>query len=665
MPTPIAIAFIVVALFAAAFFAGAETALTAASRARLRALETAGDERAALVARLMATRSRFVSAMLLGGQLVTIAASALATNALVATTGERGVVYATVIMTALIVVFGEVLPKTIAHRLSRPHVADHRADGVVLRHGVRARRQRGRRAGPPHAAAVRRLARRSPERLGIRGAARRGRYPPQRGRASRATSATCSAGCSSSPRSPSPTSWSTAPRCARSTPTCRPTSWCARCSPRPTPACRCGAATPTTSSACCTPRTCCAPSPRLAATPAASTPPTSRSRPWFVPEATTLRDQLKAFLRRKIHSALVVDEYGVVLGLLTLEDIIEEIVGDIKDEHDVTVQGVRQQLDGSLIVDGSVTIRDLNRAMDWSLPDDEAATIAGLVIHEARAIPEPKQTFSFHGLRFEVLRKQRNRIAALRITPLTPPRAAARRSAAADGQSARLTALSRLALPRAAGLAYIGARMARSSAEARSHVLEQSRRRTLAFAGAGAVGPGARRTAPAERSRGMHPPRAGGGLRGLASGRRRPAASAAAAHPARGAHRAARLVRARARSTPSSPTRSASISCSAATPARPRPASTPTGPGRSARSSRSRSADQQITEVGYRGDAQFRRHSRREPDADRRPEHRQRPFPRELADRSRPSRGLRVQHSQSRARRSKRSPRASCARWSA
>jgi Mg2+/Co2+ transporter CorB len=150
---------------------------------------------------------------------------------------------------------------------------------------------------------------------------------------------------------------------------------------------------------------------------------------WFVPEATTLRDQLQAFLQRKSHSALVVDEYGVVLGLLTLEDIIEEIVGDIKDEHDVTVQGVRKQLDGSLIVDGSVTIRDLNRAMDWSLPDDEAATIAGLVIHEARTIPEPKQTFSFHGLRFEVLRRQRNRIAALRVTPLATREGDAKKAA--------------------------------------------------------------------------------------------------------------------------------------------------------------------------------------------------------------------------------------------
>ena len=139
---------------------------------------------------------------------------------------------------------------------------------------------------------------------------------------------------------------------------------------------------------------------------------------WFIPEGTTLREQLREFLKRKIHSAVVVDEYGMVLGLITLEDIIEEIVGDIKDEHDVSALGLRQQQDGSLIVDGSVTIRDLNRAMDWNLPDDEAATIAGLVIHEARAIPETRQTFVFHGLRFEVLRKQRNRIAALRITPM-------------------------------------------------------------------------------------------------------------------------------------------------------------------------------------------------------------------------------------------------------
>jgi Mg2+/Co2+ transporter CorB len=144
---------------------------------------------------------------------------------------------------------------------------------------------------------------------------------------------------------------------------------------------------------------------------------------WFVPETTTLRDQLQAFLPRKTQMALVVDEYGVVMGLVTLEDILEEIVGDIKDEHDLVVPGMRQQPDGSVVVEGSVTIRDLNRAMDWALPDEEAATIAGLVIHEARAIPEPKQVFVFHGFRFEVLRKNRNRIVALRISPLGAPMA--------------------------------------------------------------------------------------------------------------------------------------------------------------------------------------------------------------------------------------------------
>ncbi len=142
------------------------------------------------------------------------------------------------------------------------------------------------------------------------------------------------------------------------------------------------------------------------------------TKPWFVPDTTTLTDQLNAFLKRKAHFALVVDEYGDVQGLVTLEDIIEEIVGDIADEHDVEIQGVRPQPDGSVNVDGSVAIRDINRAMSWDLPDEEATTVAGLVIHEARIIPEAGQAFTFHGFRFQVLRKNRNRITALRITPL-------------------------------------------------------------------------------------------------------------------------------------------------------------------------------------------------------------------------------------------------------
>jgi CBS domain containing-hemolysin-like protein len=148
-------------------------------------------------------------------------------------------------------------------------------------------------------------------------------------------------------------------------------------------------------------------------------------KPWFVPDTTEVSSQLNAFLKRKSHFALVVDEYGEVQGLVTLEDIIEEIVGEISDEHDIVVQGVRPQPDGSVNVDGAVPIRDLNRATGWELPDEEATTVAGLVIHEARIIPEPGQAFTFHGFRFQVLRKNKNRITALHITPLAKEKAAA------------------------------------------------------------------------------------------------------------------------------------------------------------------------------------------------------------------------------------------------
>jgi Mg2+/Co2+ transporter CorB len=144
------------------------------------------------------------------------------------------------------------------------------------------------------------------------------------------------------------------------------------------------------------------------------------TKPWFVPDTTQLQDQLNAFLRRKAHFAIVVDEYGEVEGLVTLEDIIEEIVGDIADEHAVEMQGVKQEADGSVVVDGSVPIRDLNRALDWNLPDDEATTVAGLVIHETQTIPEEKQAFTFHGKRFVVLKREKNRITRLRIKATDP-----------------------------------------------------------------------------------------------------------------------------------------------------------------------------------------------------------------------------------------------------
>ncbi len=148
---------------------------------------------------------------------------------------------------------------------------------------------------------------------------------------------------------------------------------------------------------------------------------TLASEPWFVPETTTLEEQLQAFRDRREHFALVVDEYGVLQGLVTLEDILEEIFGDIAEEHDKhSPEGIRPQADGSYNVDGWTPVRELNRELQWELPDDVATTIAGLVIHEARVIPEVGQVFSFFGFKFEVLRRQRNQIMALRITPPRP-----------------------------------------------------------------------------------------------------------------------------------------------------------------------------------------------------------------------------------------------------
>jgi Mg2+/Co2+ transporter CorB len=144
--------------------------------------------------------------------------------------------------------------------------------------------------------------------------------------------------------------------------------------------------------------------------------------PWFVPETTTLEEQLASFRDQRSHFALVVDEYGALQGLITLEDILDEIFGDIPDEHEEEGRpDVRRRPDGSFLIDGTVSVRDLNRDLDWNLPDDEATTIAGLVIHEARTIPEVGQRFAFFGFQFEVLRRQRNQITALRVIPPSEP----------------------------------------------------------------------------------------------------------------------------------------------------------------------------------------------------------------------------------------------------
>lgn len=419
MPVAADIAILLCSLIGAAFFAGAETALTAASRARMQALETSGDRRAALVQGLIATRGRMISSMLLGGQVVTISASAFATSLLFESFGERGVLYASVLMTVLIVIFGEVLPKTVAIAYpDRAALALAPAvsffvtifgpvvmivEGFVgfllsltgFRKGADVTEVSGH---DELRGAVDILHREG----GVSGSDRH-----MLGGLLELADLDVSDVMVHRTKMRSIDADLDPDALARevlASPFTRMPVW------RGNPENIIGLLHAKD---------------MLRALAASGGNAASLkiadivSEPWFVPDTTDLRHQLQAFLRRKAHSALVVDEYGVVLGLVTLEDIIEEIVGDITDEHDIAVQGVRQQRDGSLIVDGSVPIRDINRAMDWNLPDEEAATIAGLVIHEARAIPEAKQAFIFHGFRFEVLRKQRNRIAALRIRPLT------------------------------------------------------------------------------------------------------------------------------------------------------------------------------------------------------------------------------------------------------
>jgi len=419
-------------LIFSAFFSGSETALTAASRARMHALEEDGNQRARLVNRLLMSRERLIGAILLGYNLANIAASALATSLFLAVFGDAGVAYATLVMTVIVVLFAEVLPKTYAI-LNADRMALAVAPLVRFLVAVLA----------PMTAAMQFLVRHTLRLFGafvsadaqvlsahdeLRGAielhhkeggvvkldrdmlggvldlreltvsdimvhrtkmdaidvelpigdivdaalkSSHTRLPLWRGEREEIVGILHAKTLLQALRD-ARGDLGTVDIMALST------------------------------------------------------------APWFVPDTTTLKDQLNAFLKRKAHFAIVVDEYGEVMGLVTLEDIIEEIVGDITDETDIAAIAAKVQPDGSLIVDGSVPIRDLNRMMDWDIPDDEATTIAGLVIHEAQAIPYPDQRFTFHGFRFEVLRRQRNRITSLRVTPLAPTRKARREESKAS-----------------------------------------------------------------------------------------------------------------------------------------------------------------------------------------------------------------------------------------
>jgi magnesium and cobalt exporter, CNNM family len=408
---------IVALLLISAFFSGSETALTAVSRPRMHKLEKDGNKNARLVNQLIATKERLIGTILLGNNLVNILASALTTSLFMNLFGGAGVVYATLVMTALVVVFAEVLPKTYAitnpdraalkvaplfrplvilfgpvsaaiekivqlilnhftqlsgpddeqldaHDELRGAIDLHHKEGSVVKHdrdmlgGILDLKELDIEDVMIHRTKMEALNADDPTQKFIEQALK-----------------------SSYTRLPL---WRDEPENIVGILHVKD----------------------------------------LVRAYAQSNGDVKKIDiekliidPWFVPETTSLKDQLAAFLRKKQHFALVVDEYGEVQGLLTLEDILEEIVGDILDEHDIANTGIRPQPDGSVNVDGPVPIRDLNRQFDWNLPEVDATTIAGLVIHNAQTIPEPGQRFTFQNFMFEVLRRKRNQITALRITP--------------------------------------------------------------------------------------------------------------------------------------------------------------------------------------------------------------------------------------------------------
>jgi len=409
---------VIACLLVSAFFSASETALTGASRASMLRLSKQGNREAGVVSSLIAMRERLIGALLLGNNIANIGASALATGIFTAWFGEVGVLYATGVMTVMVVIFAEVLPKTIAINapdrlalvVARPMQLAILVLGpaLTLIEGIVRVLMRGLGvkigANQPILSPIERL-RGAVDLLHHEGKVEKhdrdmlgGLLDLRELQVSdvmihRTEMVTVNADlapeelvrevlASEYTRIPL---WREKPENIIGVLHAKDLLRAIRAAE--------GDMTRIDVSSIALP-------------------------PWFVPEMRPVSEQLKAFRRRKTHFAMVVDEYGEVEGIVTLEDILEEIVGDISDEHDVVVAGVRAQPDGSVVVDGSVPIRDLNRAMDWHLPDEEATTVAGLVIHEARSIPERGQSFTFHGFRFRVLRRERNRITALRIVPV-------------------------------------------------------------------------------------------------------------------------------------------------------------------------------------------------------------------------------------------------------
>jgi Mg2+/Co2+ transporter CorB len=411
---------VLVLLGISAFSSMSETAITASSRARMHALETAGDKRAGVVNRLLNLRDRLIGTILIGNNVVNTASASLTTAVLLNLFGEVGIAYATVVVSVLIIIFAEVTPKTLAInnpdyyalKAARPLswmvkfltpvtiLVEWSVKLLFRLFGVKLKIDNGLSAADEIRGQVDLLHKEGSVGKGERDMLG-GLLDLQELEVSDVMVHRTKMRAIEASLPPDEIV-----REVLSSPYTRMPLW------RGKPDNIVGVLHAKD---------------LLRALDAAGGDAQKLDildlalEPWFVPDTTALRDQLKAFLKRKTHFALVVDEYGEVQGLVTLEDIIEEIVGDIKDEHDAGATGVRRLRDGAVQVDGAVPVRDLNRVMDWRLPDEEATTIAGLVIHEARTIPDVGQAFTFYGYRFEVMRKQRNRITSLKITPIDRP----------------------------------------------------------------------------------------------------------------------------------------------------------------------------------------------------------------------------------------------------
>ncbi len=414
---------IAVLLVLSAFFSGSETALTAASRPLMHQLENEGNHRAGVVNRLHAKKGRLISTILLGNNLVNILASALATSTLISIYGDTGVIYATIAMTLLILIFSEIMPKTYAFKKANrlalaiaPTVSvlvfvlspATKSINLVLKgifrifgydiHGDEALRStegelRG--AIELHIAENDKDTAVRHEREMLHGILDLDDVQVSEIMVHRKNVTTINAD--------QPPSVIVAEVLA--SPFTRIPLW--RGQPENIVGVLHAKAL-------------------FRALRDHSDNPDEidivaiAAKPWFIPESTTLLDQLHAFRRRREHFSITVDEYGSLMGVVTLEDILEEIVGDISDEHDITETGVHPQGDGSYAIDGDVTIRDINRKFGWRLPDEEAATLAGLVLHESRRIPEVGQTFIFHGFRFKIMKRRRHQITSILVTPPKP-----------------------------------------------------------------------------------------------------------------------------------------------------------------------------------------------------------------------------------------------------